>query len=185
MLFKSSFVSNWWCRTQQTFLDPNQNPLSWMLILDRFACESCVVNKRVWTSDGNVECCQRSVTGEAAFPYGTTNTQRQADTLEQLSSSSSSSHHHERTICSEQKHWFRSGFAYLDSMQMNDEGDTFRILLGSVRLVFGCNQTVCSCKRSRMSSRPCPGYHRKLGSVRLTSPLMRNCNRQWGCNRSV
>lgn len=64
-----------------------------------FACESHVINKRVSTSDGNVECCQRSVTGEAAFPYGTTNTRRQADTLEQPSSSSS--HHHERTICSE------------------------------------------------------------------------------------
>lgn len=64
--------------------------------------ESCVINKRVATSDGNVERGQRSLTGEAAFPYGTTNTQRLADTLERLSSSSSSSHHHERTICSEQ-----------------------------------------------------------------------------------
>lgn len=103
-----------------------------------------MINKRVSTSDGNAECCQQSVTGKAAFPYGTTNTQRQADTLEQLSASSSSSHHHKRTICSEQiRALILLRFCIFRFCA--NEGDTFGIHLGSVRLVFGCNQTICSC----------------------------------------
>lgn len=50
----------------------------------QLVCASSVRHNRVSALDGNVHCDQQSMTSGAEFPYCTTNTQRQATTLNRL-----------------------------------------------------------------------------------------------------